>query len=464
MGILKAALTAASSTMADQWLEFYSCESMPVDALVVRAKRQTGKRSSNTKGNENVISDGSKIVVNEGQAMIMVEQGVITEIATEAGVYTYNSSESPSIFSSSFGKGLVNTFKDMWDRIKHGGDAARDQKIYFFNMKEIMDNNFGTLSPVPFRMKYEDLGRSFTVSVRCNGKYVFKISDPVLFYTNVCGNISSTYNRTTLDSQIRTEFVDALNPAFAELSAQGIRYDQLAGGHAYVKDALSKALSSRWEDNRGITLMGVFINSATIPDGDLKKIQEYEDKAWLRDPSNAATLMAEAQAEAMKTAAGNAGGAAMGFFGMNLASQAGGMNAQNLYAMGAAQQAAAQQQSGGAGTWQCACGTSNTGKFCNNCGKPKPAAQNSWKCSCGAENTGKFCAECGKSKPAVDGWTCSCGAINKGKFCAECGKQKPAGAPLYRCDKCGCEPEDPFNPPKFCAECGDPFNDSDIVK
>ena len=245
MGILKAALTAASSTMADQWLEFYSCESMPAGALVVRAKRQTGKHSSNTKGNENVISDGSKIVVNEGQAMIMVEQGVITEIATEAGVYTYNSSESPSIFSSSFGKGLVNTFKEMWDRMKHGGDAAKDQKIYFFNMKEIMDNNFGTLSPVPFRMKYEDLGRSFTVSVRCNGKYVFKISDPVLFYTNVCGNISGTYDRTTLDSQIRTEFVDALNPAFAELSAQGIRYDQLAGGHAYVKDALSKALSSR---------------------------------------------------------------------------------------------------------------------------------------------------------------------------------------------------------------------------
>lgn len=210
--------------------------------------------------------------------------------------------------------------------------------------------------------------------------------------------------------------------------------------------------------------MGVFINSATIPDGDLKKIQEYEDKAWLRDPSNAATLMAEAQAEAMKTAAGNAGGAAMGFFGMNLASQAGGMNAQNLYAMGAAQQAAAQQQSGGADTWQCACGTANTGKFCNNCGKPKPAAKNSWKCSCGAENTGKFCAECGKSRPAADGWTCSCGAVNKGKFCAECGKQKPAGAPLYRCDKCGWEPEDPFNPPKFCAECGDPFNDSDIVK
>ncbi len=465
MGILKAALTAATSTMADQWLEFYSCDSMPAGTLVLRAKRQTGKHSSNKKGNENVISDGSKIVVNEGQAMIMVEQGMVTEIATEAGVYTYNSSESPSIFSSSFGKGLAGTFKEMWDRIKHGGDAAKDQRIYFFNMKEIMDNTFGTLSSVGFRMKYEDIGRSFTVSVRCNGTYTFRISDPVLFYVNVCGNVANTYDREILDKQIRSEFVDALNPAFSEISSKGIRYDQLAGSNAYVKDALSNALASRWEEKRGITLMGVFINSVTIPDGDLKKIQEYEDKAWLKDPGNAATLLAEAQAEAMKTAAGNSGGAAIGVFGMNLAAQAGGMNAQNLYAMGAAQQAVASQNAHNSGnTWHCSCGTSNNGKFCNNCGNPKPVPSNGWKCGCGAENTGKFCAECGKPRPAENGWTCSCGAVNKGKFCAECGKQKPVGAPLYRCDKCGWEPADPFNPPKFCAECGDPFNDSDIVK
>ena len=465
MGILKAALTAATSTMADQWLEFYSCESMPADALVVRAKKQTGKRSSNTKGNENVISDGSKIVVHEGQAMIMVEQGMITEIATDAGVYTYSSSESPSIFSSSFGRGLIDTFKEMWERIKFGGEAAKDQRIYFFNMKDILNNTFGTTNPVPFRMKYEDLGRSFTVNVKCNGTYTFRISDPVLFYTNVCGNVSNVYDRKNLDMQIRSEFLDALNPAFSDLSEQGKRYDQLAGGQTYVKDAIKKALVSNWENNRGILLTGVFINSSTISDSDLKKIQEYEDKAWLRDPSNAATLLAEAQAEAMKTAAGNSGGAAMGFFGMNLASQAGGMNAQNLYAMGAAQQqAAAQQPANDANAWKCKCGAENTGKFCNNCGQPKPAPTGSWKCKCGAENTGKFCAECGTPKPSEDGWSCSCGAVNKGKFCAECGKQKPAGAPLYRCDKCGWEPADPFNPPKYCAECGDPFNDSDMVK
>ncbi len=465
MGILKAALTAATSTMADQWLEFYSCESMPAEALVVRAKKQTGKRSSNTKGSENVISDGSKIIVHEGQAMIMVEQGMITEIATEAGVYTYNSGESPSIFSSSLGRGIIDTFKEMWERMKFGGDAAKDQRIYYFNMKDILNNTFGTTNPVPFRMHYEDLGRPFTVNVKCNGTYTFRICDPVLFYTHVCGNVTNVYDRQSLDMQIRSEFIDALIPSFAELAAKGIRYEQLAGGNAQVKEAIKNSLVSNWEHNRGILLTGVYINSSTIPDSDLKKIQEYEDKAWLRDPSNAATLLAEAQAEAMKTAAGNSGGAAMGFFGMNLASQAGGMSAQNLYAMGAAQQAAAQQQAANnANTWKCQCGTENTGKFCNNCGSAKPAPAGGWKCKCGAENTGKFCADCGTPKPSEDGWSCSCGAVNKGKFCAECGKPKPAGAPLYRCDKCGWEPADPFNPPKFCAECGDPFNDSDMVK
>lgn len=465
MGIIKAALTAASSTMADQWLEYYVCESMPADVLLLRAKRQTGKNSSNTKGSDKLISDGSKIVVNEGQAMIMVEQGVVTEIATDPGVYTYNSNELPSLFSSSFGKGVVNTFKEMWERFKFGGNPPTDQRIYYFNTKDIIDNRFGTQNPVPFRVNYEDIGRKFTVNVRCNGTYTFKITDPVLFYSSLAGNVSDTFKREAIDPQIRSEFLDALQPAFAEISSKGITYDQIAGENASVKSAIKTALTGAW-NARGITLLNVFINSSTISEADLKRIQEYEDKAWNRDPSNAAAILVEAQAEAMKTAAGNAGGAAMGFFGMNMAQQTGGLNAQNLYAMGAAQQQQQQQNAAsGDGAWQCGCGTSNTGKFCANCGKPKPLPANTWKCACGSDNTGKFCANCGKARPAdTEGWVCSCGAVNKGKFCAECGKQKPAGMPLYRCDKCGWEPDDPMNPPKFCAECGDPFDDSDVVK
>ncbi len=477
MGIIQAALVGASQTFADMWEEFFVCESIPADTLVVRGKKQLGKHSSNKKGADNVISDGSGIVVHEGQAMIMVDQGMVIEIATEPGLYTYNSGTAPSIFSSSLGAGLKNTFKEIWDRIKHGGDAAKDQRIYYFNMKEIMDNKFGTQNPVPFRMTYQDLGRSFTVGVRCNGIYSYKICDPVLFYANVCGNITGSYSRSEIDSQLKSEFLDVLQPAFGKIGSTGIRYDELPTRQREVKSAIQLELDPEWKEKRGLVIEKVAINSATISAEDTKRIQDFEDRAWNTNAANAAATLVEAQAQAMQNAANNPNGAAMGLFGMGMAQQVGGLNAQSLY--GIAQQQGAvgastapgagsnQAAAAAAGAWTCECGASNTGKFCASCGKAKPAPANTWKCSCGAENTGKFCADCGKPKPAdaaPEGWTCECGAINKGKFCAECGKPKPAGAPLYRCDKCGWEPADPYNPPKFCAECGDPFDDSDIVK
>ena len=455
MGIIQAALIGAMGTLKDTWQEFYVCESIPADVLVVRGKRQLGKHSSNKGSNENVISDGSTIVVHEGQAMIMVDQGCIVEIATQPGIYEYRTGTAPSLFSSTFGGGLKDTFKEMWDRIKHGGDFAKDQRIYYFNMKEIMDNKFGTQNPVPFRMTYQDLGRSFTVGVRCNGIYSYKIADPVLFFANCCGNVTDSYGRSSLDSQLKSEFLDVLQPAFASISASGIRYDELPGRQREVKNAISTELESEWKEKRGLLLEKVAINSATISDADTKRIQEYEDRAWNTNPTNAAATLIEAQANAMQNAANNPNGAAMGFFGMGMAQQAGGMNAQNLFAMGA------QQGAVGASTAPAPAPA------------PAPAAPqgaapsgDSWTCECGTVNSKKFCSECGKPKPApkADGWTCECGAINKGKFCSECGKPKPAGAPLYRCDKCGWEPADPFNPPKFCEECGDPFNDADIVK
>lgn len=467
MGIIRAALAGVGSTLADSWQEFYVCESMPSDVLVTRGKKQLGKHSSNTKGNDNVITDGSGIVVHEGQAMIMVDQGAIIEIATEPGVYKYESGTSPSIFSTTFGAGLKATLKESWERIKHGGDAAKDQRIYYFNMKELMDNKFGTQNPVPFRVTYQDLGRSFTVGVRCNGTYSYKIADPILFFTNVCGNVTTQYTRSEFDGQLKSEFIDALQPVFANISASGIRYDELPGRQKELKAAVETELNPEWTEKRGLKIEKVAINSATISAEDTKRIQEFEDRAWNTNPTNAAATLVEAQAQAMQNAANNPNGAAMGLFGMGMAQQAGGMNAQNLFAMGAQQQAAAPAApAASSDTWKCECGTDNTGKFCANCGKSKPVPQtaDSWKCECGTDNAGKFCANCGKAKPVADGWSCSCGAVNKGRFCAECGKPKPAGAPLYRCDKCGWEPEDPHNPPKFCANCGDPFNDSDIVK
>ena len=450
MGLIQAALVGASQTLADTWQEFFVCDSIPTDVLVVRGKKQLGKHSSNTKGNENVISDGSGIVVHEGQAMIMVDQGMVTEIATQPGIYKYETGTSPSIFSSSFGAGLKDTFKEMWDRIKHGGSAAKDQRIYYFNMKEILDNKFGTQNPVPFRMTYQDLGRSFTVGVRCNGIYSYKIADPVLFYVNVCGNITDKYTRSNLDSQLKSEFLDSLQPAFAAISASGIRYDELPGRQREVKAAMEKEVDPIWNEKRGLKLWTVNINSATISEEDTKRIQEFEDRAWNRDPGNAAATLVEAQAQAMQNAAKNPNGAAMGLFGMGMANQAGGLNAQGLFNMAQQNQAAQMPQAPVAPTASAAA----------------PSAD-SWTCECGAVNTGKFCTTCGKPKPVQltpDGWVCECGHVNKGKFCSECGKPKPAGAPLYKCDKCGWEPEDPKNPPKFCPECGDPFNDADIVK
>ncbi len=449
MGLIYAALSSFSTTLSDQYLEYFICDALPSEVLAAKGQKKNNKGGSN-KGSDNVISSGSKIVVNEGQAMIMVDNGIITEIATTPGVYTYDSAASPSFFSSSFGAGIKNTFKETWERMKFGGVIAKDQRIYYFNTKEIRANKFGTKNPVPFRVAYNDpgdIGRPFTIGVKCFGTYTYKIYDPSLFFANVCGNFEGQFFKRTdddLDEQLRSEFLSKLQPGFGNLS-NSIRYDELPMKVDELTQAMQKALVDLWRNRRGIDVDLVNIDSVTISPEDEAKIKKYEDLSWNRDAANAAATMVTAQAEAMTNAASNANGAAMGFYGMGMAQQAGGLNANTLFQMAADQKAAA---AGGAAP-----------------AAPVAAAApaGSWTCVCGAVNTGKFCENCGKPKATADGWTCECGAVNKGRFCSECGKAKPAGAPLYKCDKCGWEPADPFNPPKFCAECGDPFTDDDIV-
>ncbi|MBE6862580.1 MAG: SPFH domain-containing protein [Ruminococcus sp.] len=433
MGLIKAVVGAVGSTMADQWLEFFYCDAMPSDVLVTKGQKRISGRSSNTKGSDNIITNGSGIAVADGQCMIIVDQGQVVEICAIPGEYTYDMSSEPSIFSGSLGSSILETFKTMGRRIAHGGDTGKDQRVYYFNTKELMDNKFGTQNPVPFRVVDRNIGLDIDITVRCNGVYSYKIEDPLLFYQNVCGNVERAYTRADIDNQLKSEFLSALQPGFAKLSEMGIRYSALPGHTIELSDAMNEALSKKWREQRGLKIMSVAINSITAPKEDEDMIKQAQRSALLRDPSMAAATLTGAQADAMRTAAGNSGGAMMGFMGMNMAQQAGGMNAQNLYAMGQ-QQAMAQQA--------------------------VPQQANGWKCSCGSVNTGKFCENCGKPA-ASDGWTCKCGAVNKGKFCAECGSPKPAGAPLYRCDKCGWEPEDPKNPPKFCPECGDVFDDND---
>ena len=419
MGLIKAAAGAFGGTMADQWKEFFYCDAIDKDVLVVKGEKRVSGRSSNKKGNDNIISSGSGIAVADGQCMIIVEQGKVVEVCAEPGQFTYDASTEPSIFSGSLGEGISRTFETVKKRFEFGGDTGKDQRVYYFN-------KFGTANPIPFRVVDRNIGLDIDVSVRCNGIYSYKIVDPLLFYTNVCGNVEQQYDREEIEGQLKTEFVSALQPAFAKISELQIRPSAIPGHVQELCDAMNEALTKKWLETRGLAVVSIAMNPVTLPEEDAQMIKDAQKNAIMRDPTMAAATLAGAQAEAMKAAASNQAGAMTGFMGMGMASQAGGANMQSLYQMGAQQQAQAapkMQPSSGVGTWKCECGAENTGKFCAECGKPKPQPAE-WTCSCGAVNTGKFCSECGSPRPAGK-WICSCGAENTGKFCAECGKPRP---------------------------------------
>lgn len=437
MGLISAIKEAAGSTLADSWKEYFYCDAMDADVLVVKGTKKVGSKSSNTKGNDNIITNGSVIAVADGQCMMIVDQGQVVEVCAVPGEFVYDTSTEPSIFSGNLGDSILNTFKTIGKRFTFGGDTGKDQRVYYFNTKEIVDNKFGTPNPIPFRVVDSKINLDIDVSLRCSGVYSYSIVDPLLFYSKVCGNVQGEYRRTELDTTLKTEFISALQPALAKLSDMELRPNQIISHNTDLENALNEALSNKWGELRGLKVVSVALGSVTLPDEDAELIKQAQRTGMLQNPTMAAATLVGAQADAMKAAASNSSGAMMGFTGMNMAQQAGGMSAQTLFAMGQ-QQAQAQAQTA-------------------------PAA-NSWTCSCGAAATGNFCPECGKPKPNADSWICACGASNKGKFCAECGAPKPAGLPLFKCDKCGWEPEDPQNPPKFCPQCGDPFNDADIVK
>ena len=441
MGLIKAGIGALGGTLADQWKEFFYCDSMDKNVMAVKGQKRTGNRSSNLKGEDNIITSGSGIVVADGQCALIAEQGKIVEVCAEPGEFTYDASTEPSIFSGNLGEALEAVFNTIGKRFTYGGDTGKDQRVYYINTKELVDNKFGTPNPVPFRVVDRNVGLDIDVSIRCSGVYSYKIVNPLLFYANVCGNVEREYTRDQLETQLKSEFISALQPAFAKISELEIRPNAIPGHVEELCDAMNESLTKKWKELRGLAVMSVAISSLTLPEEDTELIKQAQRTAVLRDPSMAAATMAGAQAEALKTAAGNSAGAMTGFMGMGMVSGAG-TNVQDLYAMGNRkhmQEKPVQERPS----------------------SPEGAKEEQWQCACGALNKGKFCAECGKPKPS-DGWTCACGAVNKGRFCTECGKPKPAGAPLYRCDKCGWKPEDPHHPPKFCPECGDMFDDNDI--
>ena len=433
MGLLKAGIGAVGGVLADQWKEYFYCEAMDRDILVMKGRKRTGKRSSNKKGDDNIISNGSVIAVADGQCMLIVDQGKVVEVCAQPGEFVYDTSTEPSIFSGDLGESLNNTFNKIGQRFAFGGDTGKDQRVYYFNTKEIMDNRFGTPSPIPFRVVDRNIGLDIDVSVRCNGVYSYRITDPILFYTNVCGNVSEEYTREELDSQLKAEFLTALQPGFARISEMGIRPNAIPGHLMELTDAMDKILSEKWQGLRGLKIVAIGMNQVTLPEEDAEMIKQAQRMAILQNPSMAAATLAGAQAEAMKMAASNQNGAMMGFAGMNMASAQGGMNMQGLYQMGAQQNMAGVQQGmPGAQPYMAGMQQGMPGAQQNMAGMQQgmPGAQQtapgSWQCQCGTIATGKFCPECGSPRPVVqDQWTCSCGTVNKGKFCQECGKSRP---------------------------------------
>ena len=464
MGLIRAMGGAVGGTLADQWKEYFYCEAMDADVLVCKGQKRVSGRSSNTKGSDNIITNGSVVAVNEGQCMIIVEQGKVVELCSEPGEFVYDTSTEPSIFEGKLSKSIKEVFATIGKRFTFGGDTAKDQRIYYFNTKEIIGNKYGTPNPVPFRVVDNNIGLDVDISIRCNGEYSYKIVNPILFYTNVCGNVEEEYERSEIDSMLKTELLTALQPAFAKISDMGIRYSALPGHTMEIADALNAVLSKKWADLRGIEIASFGINSVTASKEDEEMIKQLQKTAVLQNPNMTAATLVGAQGEAMKAAASNPNGVMAGFMGMGMVQNSMGTDAQSLFAMGQqqrmqqqneAQQLAAQEQRS----------VAQAGQPGQNNAAVSNEVSNGWVCECGISNTGKFCVECGKPKPQpVQGWVCSCGTVNKGKFCMECGAKKPAEAPLYKCDKCGWEPEDPKNPPKFCPECGDPFDDNDIQK
>jgi len=446
MGLLKAAGGALGGVLADQWLEFFYSDALADNVIVKKGQKRTSGRSSNVKGEDNIISNGSIIAVNNGQCMIIVEQGKIVDFSADPGEFIYDTSTEPSLFYGPLGKNIGETFKRIGHRFTMGGDTGKDQRVYYFNMKEMMNNKFGTANAVPFRVIDKNIGLDVDIAIKAFGEYSYKIEDPILFYTNVSGNVEEPYTRDRMDDQLRAELMTALQPAFAKISAMGVRYSELPGHTEEIAMALNEVLSEKWVNLRGISVVSVALASVKASEEDERMIKELQKSAVYRDPTMAAAGLVGAQADAMRAAASNEGaGPFMAFAGMNMAQMAGGGQAGQLFQQGA-QQAPPPQPAPVVGSvtttelpvWKC-----------DQCGK--------------ADNTSKFCANCGAPKPEKDEWVCECGTTNTGKFCENCGKPRPV-VKHYRCDKCGWEPEDVSAPPKFCPDCGDIFDEADEIE
>ena len=420
MGLIRALAAGASTVMADQWREYFTCDALSGNVLVAKGQFKTKKRGlfgARNKATEDIISNGSVISVNEGQVALIVSDGKIVDFCAEAGYYKWDNSTEPSMLAGDFFRGLVDTFKRIGYRFTFGGDAGSQQRVYYVNVKEILDNKFGTQTP----MAYDDPYYKTALYIRYFGQYTFRIVDPLLFFTSIAGNVSDTYTCEDLKATATDEFMTALDTALAQLAAEGIKFSQLPTKQREIARYMSDTLDSEWRARRGIEIVAVALTKVTPDEESRKRIEEFDTNVMHAAPDAMAGGMAYAQMRAMRDAANNAGGAMTGFMGVGMAAGAMGMGGQatlldHAERMQAKTEAAPEEK----------------GKKC-----PK----------CGTAVSGKFCPECGEKMPEESGWTCECGASCTGKFCPECGKKRPEG---YVCS-CGYTAEAPF---KFCPECG----------
>lgn len=447
MGLIQAAAGAAGGVLADSWREFIYCDADTLNENVLAAKGQkrtsdTGYRSSNVRGESNIITDGSIIAINDGQCMMIIESGEIVDMCAEPGQFVYDRSTEPSILTGTLEEGVRSAIQSFFKRFTFGGDTGKDQRVYYFNTKEIIGNKYGTSSPIPFRIVDANLNLDMDTTVRMNGEYSYRIVNPLVFYKRVCGNVEEPYTRDRLDSQMKSELLTALQPALARVSEMGVRYSAIPAHTKELADFLNAELSEDWTEQRGIKVEKFGVNSITLPEEMEKRISDRQMAQTMVDPNQAAAVTVNATADAMRSAAANEAGAMTGFMGMGMAQGMGGTAAAQMFQQGGAAQA---QQS----AYPVAAGGGFEGQAFPQQAQPAadpataaaaaataavaPAAveavpSDGWTCpECGTVNTGKFCGECGTKAPEPPAeWTCpECGTVNAGKFCGECGTKRP---------------------------------------
>ncbi len=397
MGIIRAAANAVGGALADQWLEVFEAGDMGGQTVFTSGVRI--RRGSNTKGTDNTVTNGSVIHVYPNQFMMVLDGGKVVDYTAEEGYYTVDNSSLPSLFNGKFKDAL----KESFSRIKYGGETPTAQKVYFVNLQEIKGIKFGTRNPV----NYFDSFYNAELFLRAHGAYSIRITDPLLFYQQVVPKNADRVDIDSINEQYMDEFLEGLQAAINQMSAEGERISFVASKGTALSRHMADALDEAWRRDRGFEVMNVGLASISYDEESQKLINMRNQGAMLGDPSVREGYVQGAMARGMEAAGSNSGGAMAGFMGM-----AAGMNAGGGF-MGAASAANMQQmQMNRAAEAAPAANTQQAG----------PASA-SWTCSCGAVNTGKFCGECGSPRPAQS-WTCSCGTVNTGKFCSECGKPR----------------------------------------